>query len=190
MAPALRRGLAAVDAIGVAAAWAAAACLAALTMLIAAEIALRSASNLIPALPGSIPVAWEYSAYLMGNAFMLGAAATLRAGGHIRVGVLLSALGPRGLRAAEVAASAVGLAACLFLAHALGSFAADAFVRGQTSIASATPTWIPKAGLALGAAVLTLQMAARLVRGALGLAPDRTEKPREAPARGEPAAEA
>jgi TRAP-type C4-dicarboxylate transport system permease small subunit len=168
----LSRALAVVDGIGAAAAWAAAACLAALTLLIAAEIVLRSASNLIPGLPGTIPVAWEYSAYLMGNAFLLGAASTLRAGGHIRVGILLAALGPRGTRVLEGVATAVGLAACAFLAWSLGAFALDALARGQTSIASATPTWVPKAGLALGAAILTLQMAARLARVLAGLPPD------------------
>ena len=182
MPPALRRAVAAADAIGAAAAWAAAACLAGLTLLIAAEVALRSASNLLPALPGTIPVAWEYSAYLMGCAFMLGAAATLRAGGHIRVNVLLSALGPRELRWAEVAATAIGLAASAFLAYALSAFAADAFVRGQTSVASATPTWVPKSGLALGAAILALQMAARLARALAGAPPDGAV----APARGAP----
>ncbi len=33
----------------------------------------------------SIPIAWEYSSYLMAASFTFGAAMTLRVGGHIRV---------------------------------------------------------------------------------------------------------
>ena len=40
-------------------------------------------------LPRDIPIAWEYSAYLMGAAFMLGSGLTLRAGMHVRVELLL-----------------------------------------------------------------------------------------------------
>jgi TRAP-type C4-dicarboxylate transport system permease small subunit len=160
----LDRALRAVDAVGLAAAWVAAACLAGLTLLLAGEIATRTLSNLHPAFPATIPVAWEYSAYLMGAAFIFGAAATLRAGGHIRVNVLLAALPPAGLRIVETVATAFGLFASGFLAWSLVWFAVSSFERGQTSIASATPLWPAKAAIALGACVLTLQMAARLAR--------------------------
>lgn len=161
-----------VDGIGVAAGWLAAALLLTLTLLMASEIAVRALSNVFPAVPATIPIAWEYSAWLMGNAFMFGAANTLRTGGHIRVGILPQALPPGALRLLELVATAVALYACIFLARSLAEFAWDAFRRGQTSVASATLMWPPKAGVALGAAVLALQMAARLVRLVAGLAPD------------------
>jgi TRAP-type C4-dicarboxylate transport system permease small subunit len=176
-APAAARGplsrvLAAADAVGIAAGWLAAGCLAALTLLIAGEIAVRTLSNIFPNVPATIPVAWEYSAYLMGNAFMFGAATTLRTGGHIRVGILPQSLPPGALRVLEVGATAIGLYACVFLAWSMTEFAWDAFRRGQTSIASASPMWPPKAGIALGAAIFALQMAARLIRVLAGLPPD------------------
>jgi TRAP-type mannitol/chloroaromatic compound transport system permease small subunit len=168
----LMRALAAVDAIGVAAGWAAAACLCGLTLLIAGEIGVRFLSGIFPNVPATIPIAWEYSAYLMGNAFMFGSATTLRAGGHIRVGILPQSLPPTALRLLELVATLIGLYACAFLAWSLSEFAWDAFRRGQTSISSASPMWPPKAGIALGAAILTLQMAARLLRVLAGLPPD------------------
>ncbi|MEM6743522.1 MAG: TRAP transporter small permease [Pseudomonadota bacterium] len=168
----LLRILGAVDAVGVAAGWAAAACLACLTLLMVGEIGTRALSRVVPAVPATIPIAWEYSSYLMGAAFMFGAATTLRTGGHIRVGILPQALPPQALRTLEILATAIGVYACGFLALSLGEFAFDAWARGQTSIASASPMWPPKAAIALGAVVLALQMAARLARVLAGLPPD------------------
>ena len=168
----LARVLAVVDGVGVAAGWVAAAFLVGLTLLMASEITVRALSNVIPGIPATIPVAWEYSSWLMGNAFMFGAANTLRTGGHIRVGILPQALPPMALRVLELVATAIALYACIFLARSLGEFAWDAFRRGQTSAATGSAMWPPKAGIALGAAVLALQMAARLVRIVAGLRPD------------------
>lgn len=174
----LQRVLGAVDAIGVAAGWIAAACLLALTLLIAAEIATRGLSRVVPGWPATTRIAWEYSAYLMGNAFLFGAAPTLRRGGHIRVGILPQMLPPPALRALEFVATLMGLAATAFLAYAMIRFAQTAWIRGQVSISSGTALWIPKAGLAAGASLFALQMAARLVRVIAGLPPDET---RDAP---------
>src|SRR5512134_170634 len=74
--------------------WIGAACLVALTALMLAEITVRALSNFIPWVPADIPVAWEYSSYLMAACFTFGAAMTLRAGGHIRVTLVLGRLGP------------------------------------------------------------------------------------------------
>ncbi|MEM9432234.1 MAG: TRAP transporter small permease subunit, partial [Pseudomonadota bacterium] len=84
----LARALGIVDRIGVAAGWVAAACLVALTALMFGEITTRALSRVLSFMPATIPVAWEYASYLMGAAFMFGAATTLRHGGHIRVGIL------------------------------------------------------------------------------------------------------
>lgn len=168
----LTRVVSGVDAIGVAAGWVAAACLACLTLLMAGEIFVRLMSRVFPEVPATIPIAWEYASYLMGAGFMFGAATTLRTGGHIRVGILPQTLPPGALRVLELVATAIGLYACWFLAMSMSQFAWDAFTRGQTSISSGSPMWPPKAAIALGACVLALQMAARLVRVVAGLPPD------------------
>ena len=71
------------DRIASAATWAAAACLAALLLLVLGEIVVGLLSRVTRAVPSSIGFAWEYSAYLMGAAFMLGTGMTLRAGMHV-----------------------------------------------------------------------------------------------------------
>ncbi|MEM6464333.1 MAG: TRAP transporter small permease [Pseudomonadota bacterium] len=172
--PAFVKTLAAIDEIGIAAGWAAAACLLALTVLIAGEVILRALSNVISAVPGTIPIAWEYSSYLMGAAFMFGMATTLRNGAHIRVSIMIAALSPTAVRNLEIVATLIGVAASAFLAFSLWGFAIDSFVRGEVSTASASPIWLPKMAIALGATVFALQMAARLARAIAKLPPDRS----------------
>lgn len=150
--------------------WLAAGCLGALLLLILAGVVVAFVSKFFPALPGDIPVAWEYSAYLMGAAFLFGAAVALRAGSHIRVGVLLAGSGPAARRAIEIASSLAGLGVSGLLAWSLLRFTLRSWAAGQVSGGSFTPLWIPLAALSLGAAILALQMAARLLRAGLGLA--------------------
>src|SRR6266550_2088234 len=85
----LRLLLDAIERLGRLDGWIGAACLVTLTLLMLAEITVRALSNFIPWVPADIPIAWEYSSYLMAACFTFGAAMTLRAGGHIRVGLLL-----------------------------------------------------------------------------------------------------
>src|SRR5882672_4666356 len=74
--------------------WIGAACLIALTLLMLAEVTVRALSNLLPWVPADIPVAWEYSSYLMAACFTFGAAMTLRAGALIRVTLILARVSP------------------------------------------------------------------------------------------------
>src|SRR5437763_5411928 len=110
--------------------WIGAACLIALTLLMLAEITVRALSNFITWVPADIPVAWEYSSYLMAACFTFGAAMTLRAGGHIRVTLVLGRLRRPARRWLEVAASLVAAVFVGFLAIATARFAWGAFERG------------------------------------------------------------
>src|ERR1041384_5827027 len=113
--------------------WIGAACLVALTLLMLAEITVRALSNFIAWVPADIPVAWEYSSYLMAACYTFGAAMTLRAGGHIRVTLLLGRLELPARRWLEISASLVAMLFVGFLAMAMARFAWGAFERGQTS---------------------------------------------------------
>lgn len=161
--------LAAADALAIVGGWLAAGCLAALVLLISAEIVVAAASRMIPSLPGGISIAWEYSAYLMGSAFLFGAALTLRAGVHIRVSLLPSRLRPGMRRLLEIATTSIGCSVTGLLAWSLITFAWRSWSSGQVSGGSFTPLWIPQAALAVGAVMFAVQMAARLVRSVLGL---------------------
>jgi TRAP-type C4-dicarboxylate transport system permease small subunit len=155
--------LRAIDALSRLGGYLGAACLFGLTLLILTEIAAR---NLIGR---DIRIAWEYSSYLMGAGFLFGAAVTLRAGGHIRVALLLANVGPAGKRLLEIVSAAAGTALTSFLAWSLLQFTLRAYERGQTSPASDTLLWMPQSLVVLGALMLALQMAARLVQALMGL---------------------
>jgi TRAP-type C4-dicarboxylate transport system permease small subunit len=149
--------------------WIGAACLITLTLLMLAEITVRALSNLVPWVPADIPVAWEYSSYLMAACFTFGAAMTLRAGGHIRVTLVLGRLAPPARRLLEIGASLVATCFVGFLSIAMARFAWSAFERGQTSISSDTMLWIPEAVIAFGMVLLALQFLARTIQAVLGL---------------------
>src|SRR3954470_20588869 len=149
--------------------WIGAACLVTLTLLMLAEIMVRALSNFIPWVPADIPVAWEYSSYLMAACFTFGAAMTLRAGGHIRVTLVLGRLQPPPRRLLEIAASFVATCFVGFLSIAMARFASSAYERGQTSISSDTLLWIPEAVIAFGMVLLALQFLARTIQAVLGL---------------------
>lgn len=165
----LRLLLDAIDRLGRIDGWIGAACLVALTLLMLAEITVRALSNVFPWVPADIPVAWEYSSYLMAACFTFGAAMTLRAGGHIRVTLVLGRLAPPARRVMEVAASLVATVFVGFLAASMARFSWSAFERGQTSISSDTLLWIPEAVIAFGMVLLALQSLARFIQGMLGL---------------------
>jgi TRAP-type C4-dicarboxylate transport system permease small subunit len=158
-----------IDRLGRLDGWIGGFCLLALTGLMLAEIGTRFLSNFLPFFPASILVAWEYSSYLMAAAFTFGAAMTLRAGGHIRVSLLLANAPAPLRRLLEIACAGVGFAFMAFLTWSMGKFALAAFTRGQVSTTSETPLWFPEAIVTFGMLLLTLQFLARAIQAVLGL---------------------
>src|SRR5438477_9912741 len=146
----LRLLLDAIERLGRLDGWIGAACLVTLRLLMLAEISVRALSNFISWVPADIPVAWEYSSYLMAACFTFGAAMTLRAGGHIRVTLVLRRLAPPARRLLEIAAALLAFLFIGFLAVAMVRFTWTAFTGGQTSISSGTLLWIPEALVTFG----------------------------------------
>jgi TRAP-type C4-dicarboxylate transport system permease small subunit len=165
----LRAVLDGIDVLGRLDGWMGALCLLSLACLMMAEVALRSLSNVFPALPSDIPVAWEYGSYLMAAAFTFGVAMTLRAGGHIRVTLVLARLSPAVRRWFETALAAVGTVFTGFLAYSLINFTWRSFVSEQTSISSGSPLWVPQALITFGICLVVLQFVARFLQAAFGL---------------------
>jgi TRAP-type C4-dicarboxylate transport system permease small subunit len=155
------------DGIALAGGYAAVLCLAALLALVTAEILMSLAARVFKGLPPDIGIAWEYSAYLMGIAFLLGSGLTLRAGMHVRIEMLLRAGKGRLLKPLEVVSALVGVAFSGFLAWSLTRFTLQSYSSGQVSGESLTPLWIPQSALSFGAAVLFVQMLLRLVAAVL-----------------------
>ena len=157
-----------IDRISLVSAYAAAGCLALLTLLTLAQVACGLLSKVFDSFPSDIAVGWEYSAYLMGSSFMFGAALTMRAGMQIRVQIVLQSFGGRFQRPLEVISSAIGAAFVTFLAYSLACFAFESYVSDQVSGGSLTPLWIPQASLALGTAIYALQSIMHALAALLG----------------------
>ena len=149
--------------------WLGAGCLVALTGLMLGEVLVRALSEVFPWVPADIPIAWEYSSYLMAAAFTFGAAMTLRAGGHIRVTLVLARVTPATRRWMETVLAALGVAFTGFLAVAMVNFTWRSFSSDQVSLSSATPLWIPQALVTFGICLLVLQFVARFFQALLGL---------------------
>lgn len=177
----LRPVLDVIDRLGRLDGWIAGGCLIALTTLMIAEVVVSAVANIVywlrakgfawlPAdIPASVPNAWEYSSYLMAASFTFGAAMTLRAGGHIRVTLLLARLSPKHRRLLEIVAALAGTLLSGFLAYSMVLFTWGSFSRGATSINSDTPIWIPQALITFGIFLLSLQFFARFLQALCGL---------------------
>jgi TRAP-type C4-dicarboxylate transport system permease small subunit len=165
----LRSLLDAIDTLGRLDGWLGAACLVALTCLMLGEVLVRALSDIFPWVPADIPVAWEYSSYLMAAAFTFGAAMTLRAGGHIRVTLVLARVSSATRRWMETVLAALGVAFTGYLALAMVNFTWRSFSSGQVSISSESPLWVPQALVTFGIVLLVLQFVARFFQALFGL---------------------
>jgi len=108
-------------------------------------------------LGAAVPDAGELAGYAMAAAIFLALAHTFRSGGHIRVNLLLTHVGPGVRRALEVW--------CLALLAVLGAMFAwfsvrmviDSYTMGDVSTGMlAVPLWIPQIGMAVGAILFEL----------------------------------
>ena len=167
--PLLRPLLDGIDVLSRLDGWLGAGCLVTLTALMLAEVLLRALSNVFPWVPDDIPVAWEYSSYLMAATYTFGAAMTLRAGGHIRVTLVLARVSPATRRRMETVLAVLGVGFCGYLAWAMAYFTWRSFESGQTSVSSGTLMWIPQIFVTFGIVLLTVQFVARFFQAALGL---------------------
>ena len=167
--PLLRPLLDGIDVLSRLDGWLGAGCLVTLTALMLAEVLLRALSNVFPWVPADIPVAWEYSSYLMAATFTFGAAMTLRAGGHIRVTLVLARVSSATRRRMETVLAVLGVGFCGYLAWAMAYFTWRSFESGQTSVSSGTLMWIPQIFVTFGIVLLTVQFVARFFQAALGL---------------------
>ena len=152
-----------VDWLAMVGAYLAAASLIAMVLLVLAEISTGLLSRVIPSMPSGIRFAWEYSAYLMGSAFMFGGALTLRSGMQIRVELLLRAGQGRFERPLEIFSSLVGAAFLGMLAWSLAAFTLQSWNSSQVSGDTLTPLWIPQSALLLGTVIFALQAFARFL---------------------------
>lgn len=150
---ALRRGL---DGLYDSGAVLAALCMVALLGVIVAQMIARWMGHVIRG--GA-----DYAGYLMAAASFLAFAHTLNRGAHIRVELLLQALG-RHRRAGETLCLAIATAIAVYLAWYAAQMVRWSWALGDVSQGQdATPLWIAQLPVAVGAALLALAFADNLV---------------------------
>jgi TRAP-type C4-dicarboxylate transport system permease small subunit len=111
-----------------------------------------------------LPGTDAYAGYSMAAGFFLALAATLRHGEHIRVNLLMNALGATGRRALELFCHAVAV----LLSGALAWYSVRLvwMSREMNDVSQgldATPLWIPQIAMAVGTCLLFAAFAADLV---------------------------
>jgi len=150
---ALRRGL---DTLYDAAALLAALCMVAMLGVIMAQMAARWMG--VP-FPGSS----EYAGYLMASSAFLAFAHALNRGAHIRVNLLLTALGPR-RRLGEIWCMAIGTATAAYIAfYAIRLVYWSRLLNDISQGQDETLLWLPQLPFAAGAVLLAIAFADNLV---------------------------
>ena len=137
-------------------------CLVAIAVLVLLSIITR----LLGLYVGGLTV---YAGYAMATSSFLALAYTFGRGGHIRVALFIDRFSGARRRAAELWCLAVGTCLAGYLAFYSVKMVRVSHMLGDVSEgADATPLWIPQIGMAVGAVLLALALADRLVSVALG----------------------
>ncbi|HEX2216838.1 MAG TPA: TRAP transporter small permease subunit [Xanthobacteraceae bacterium] len=149
--------------------WLAALCLLAIALLVGVQLAGRLLDGLLKLL-GLAPYGLvilslaEFAGFLLAAASFFALAATLKAGAHIRITLVLGMLseGPR--RWAEAAALAFAAVVSAYMTWQIGEFAFVSWRFNELSPGLIpVQLWIPQAAMTAGALVLTIALIDELV---------------------------
>lgn len=157
------------DALYRIAGWLAALCLVAIVIMVVLQIIGRMVDGAMK-LAGYPPYGFlvaglaEIAGYLLAISSLLALAATLKAGGHIRVTVLLSSLGERARRIAEIVALSLASAFSIYMTWRIGLLAYDSWQFNELSygLVPVQLAW-PQAGMTVGVAVLSIALVDELI---------------------------
>ncbi|MEN9416961.1 MAG: putative small permease component [Pseudomonadota bacterium] len=157
------------DALYDSTAWLAALCMVGLLAMVLLGVVSRLAHFHVPGTDA-------YAGYLMAGAGFLALAHTLKRGEHIRVTLLLAALGVRARRALELWSLAAALALAALSAYYSCKLAWQSRAFNDISTSNdATPLWIPQLAMALGNVVLLVAFIDEFVLELRGLRPAASE---------------
>lgn len=119
-----------------------------------------------------VPWADEFAGFCLGATSFLALSYTFRAGGHVRVSLLLQHWSPPRRRLAELWCLAASTALAGYFAFYLAWMVWESFVFGDVGQAIIpTPLWIPQTAMALGAAAFCVALAHSLVEVLMGESP-------------------
>lgn len=103
--------------------------------------------------------------YAMAASIFLALAYTLREGGHIRVGLLLTHVNPKIRRVLEIWCLLAFSVLAIFMSYACISFVHDSYRFADVSTGMlAIPLWIPQSSMALGIVLLAVALVEETIR--------------------------
>lgn len=142
---------------------AAAVSLAAIAVIIGAQIVARLFGQQIPA-------ADDFAGWAMAASAFLALPYALRQGDHIRVTLFAQMLSPAWQRGLDTLATALGLGLASWAAWYAVNFVVDSWRYNEVAQGMlAVPLWMPQLSMAIGMALFALMMLDRLLRVVLGL---------------------
>ena len=135
----------------------AALCLIAILFLIVIQMLARWTGEVFPGAP-------DYAGYAMAAASFLAFANALNKGSHIRVSILLNALGERARFWLEVWCFAIGTAVAWYVSYYIYRMLGFAIKFKDISQGQdATPIWIPQMPMLIGAIILAIALTDNLI---------------------------
>ncbi|MCP3970688.1 MAG: TRAP transporter small permease [Rhodobacteraceae bacterium] len=135
----------------------AALCLIAILTLIVMQMLARWTGEVAPGIP-------EYAGYFMAAASFLAFANALNRGSHIRVSILINAVGPNVRRVMEIWCFGIGTAIAWYFVYFARSFVYWSWKFNDVSQGQdRTALWIPQSFVLLGAAILAVALTDNLI---------------------------
>ena len=132
-------------------------CLIVILTLVTLQMLARWTGEVFPGAP-------DYAGYFMAAASFLAFAYALNHGAHIRVSMLLNALGPRRY-VAEIWCFAIGSGLTVYFAYYAGKAAYWSWKFNDISQGQdATPIWIPQIAMVVGTVILSIAMVDHLIQ--------------------------
>lgn len=134
-------------------------------LLISAQICLNAFGRIAPGvLPSTIPSYADFSGFMLAGATFLALAHTLRAGGHIRVNLVVSRLPPKAQFMAELFALLIAAGLTGYATYFMGALVAESLHYGDVSNGIIpVALWIPQGVAAFGTGLLLVAIIHTLV---------------------------
>lgn len=151
--------------------------LVAIALVVLAQVVANIISKLSQWITGEamgllVPSYADFTGWFLAASSFLALAYTLRAGGHIRVELLIQGARPAVRKVIELWCCAVGLVASAYFAWWAASLTLESWQFGDVSFGMVPmPLWIPQSGMTLGLIVLTISFADEVVRILTGRMP-------------------
>lgn len=157
--------------------WLAASFIAAICLLVVCQVGLNLIDRISTVLTGSaigltIPSYADFTGFFLAAASFLALAYTLRQGGHIRVSLVISQLGPRVRHIFEVWCILLASSTTIYFTWYTFTLTRESYLYHDLSAGMiAVPIWIPQSAMLAGLAVLSIALVDELVGALLGKTP-------------------